>query len=260
MTVRKPLHIFLAVEKALFLRELNMKISVGKAGLFWTFFEPFMQVTMFILIRAHIMGRTSANYDVYVFMASGFIAFNMFRQIFGGSSNAFIANKGLFTYKQVKPIDTIIARAFVTMFITSIIIFLFLSIGFFLEYENMRPENLLMVIIGYFWLALFAFSLGLIVAVGNTFFVSIGKIVSITSFGLMIISAVFFPLISVPPEIQELLLYNPLVHFMEMIHGSYLYELDTRFVDYRYMALWTVISLFIGTWLYIRLEKKIISI
>ena len=258
--MRKPLYIFLAVEKALFLRELNKQISVGKAGLFWTFFEPFMQVTMFILIRAQIMGRTSANYDVYVFMASGFIAFNMFRKIFGGASNIFISNKGLYTYKQVKPVDTLIAKALETMFITSIIILLFLCIGFFLQYDNMKPENLLMVVAGYLWLALFAFGLGLIVAVGNTFFVSIGKVVAVTSFGLMIISAVFFPIISVPPEYQEYFLYNPLVHFMEMIHGAYLYDLDDRFVDYRYMALWTLISLFVGLWLYIKQEKKIISI
>ena len=94
MTLRKPLQIFLAVERALFLRELNMRMSVGKAGLFWTFFEPFMQVSMFILVRVVMMGSASANYDITVFMASGFIAFNMFRTILGSSTNAFIANKG----------------------------------------------------------------------------------------------------------------------------------------------------------------------
>jgi capsular polysaccharide transport system permease protein len=79
------------------------------------------------------------------------------------------------------------------------------------------------------------------------------------SFGLLIFSAVFFPIISLPPEAQEILLYNPLVHFMEMIHGFYLYELDDRFVDYEYMALWSITPLFMGTWLYIKLEQKIIS-
>ena len=51
MTARRPSQILLSVIIALFLRELNTKMSVGKLGLFWTFFEPFMQVTMFILIR-----------------------------------------------------------------------------------------------------------------------------------------------------------------------------------------------------------------
>ena len=259
MTLRKPLQIFLAVERALFLRELNMKMSVGKAGLFWTFFEPFMQVSMFILIRILIMGRASANYDITVFMVSGFVAFNMFRTLLGSSAGAFTANKGLFNYKQVKPIDTILARMLVNMFITSIIIIMFLFIGFFFQYENLKPENLLLVVLGYLWLAVFSFAVSFLVAIGNTFFNSIGKIVGIFSFGLLIVSAVFFPIISVPLEYQEYFLYNPLVHFMEMIHGSYVYELDTRFVDYRYMLIWTITPLFMGTWLYTKLEKRIIS-
>jgi len=259
LTLRKPLQIFLAVERALFLRELNIKMSVGKTGLFWTFFEPFMQVTMFILIRIAIMGRSSANYDVVVFMASGFIAFNMFNKVLMSSAGTFVANKGLFNYKQVKPIDTILARVLVNMFITSIIVLMFLFLGFFFQYDNLKPENILLVFFGYLWLLLFSFSVGLLVAVGNTFFVSIGKLLSIFTFGLMIFSAVFFPLISIPPEYQQYLLYNPLVHFMEMIHAGYIYELDDRFVDYRYMALWTIIPLFMGMWLYGKVEKKIVS-
>lgn len=259
MTLRKPYQIFLAVQKALFLRELNTKISVGKLGLFWLFFEPFAQVTMFILIRVAIIGRgEGANFDYAVFMASGFIAFNMFRHILNGSVGTFKANKALFSYKQVKPIDTILARTLVQVFITGIIVLMFVFIGFFFQY-TIEPENLLMVVFGYLWLALFSFSVGLVVAIGNTFFVSIGKFVNILSFGLLIFSAVFFPLITLPPEAQEVLLYNPLVHFMEMIHGFYIYQLDDRFVDYQYMALWTITPLFIGTWLYIKLEKKIIS-
>jgi len=259
MTARRPSKILLSVVKALFIRELNSKMSVGRLGLFWTFFEPFMQVSMFILIRVALMGSgEGSNFDFAVFMAVGFIAFNMFRSIFSGSNGAFTANKALFTYKQVKPIDTLIARALVNVFITSIIVLLFIFIGFFIQYE-ITPQNMLMVFFGYMWLLLFAFAVGLVVAIGSTFFDSIGKIIGIFSFGLMIFSAVFYPMISLPPEAQDILLYNPLVHFMEMIHGYYIPELDDRFVDYRYMALWTITPLFMGTWLYIKLEKRIIS-
>ncbi|MCK5676976.1 MAG: ABC transporter permease, partial [Flavobacteriaceae bacterium] len=259
LALRKPLHIFLAVQKALFLRELNTKISVAKLGFFWLFFEPFAQISIFILIRVVIMGRSEgSNFDYAVFMGAGFIAFNMFRHILNGSASTFKANKALFSYKQVKPMDTILARVLVQVFLTGIIVFIFVFIGFLFEY-NIEAENILMVTFGYLWLMLFSFSLGLLVAIGNTFFVSVGKFVNLMSFGLLIFSAVFFPIISIPPEAQEILLYNPLVHFMEMIHGFYLYELDDRFVDYEYMALWTITPLFMGTWLYIRLEKKIIA-
>jgi len=254
---RKPLFIFFTVIKALFLREMGTRISVGKSGLFWTFFEPFFQVFIFVALHAAL--SSSSSFDMGIFMASGFVPFNMFRSILNSSSGAFLANRGLFSYKQVKPFDTIISRALVELFLTSIISLIFLSIGFFLGYQNFLPENASMVILAYLWLWIFSVGFGLLVAIGNTFFISVGKVVALSTFGLMILSAVFYPLITLPPAIQELLLYNPLVHFMEMAHGFYMYELDTRFVDYYYMALWTVLPWFIAIWLYGMLEKRLVS-
>jgi len=78
--------------------------------------------------------------------------------------------------------------------------------------------------------------------------------------GLMFGSAIFYTLEMLPTPLQEVLLYNPLIHFMEMIHGFYFFALDDRFVSYSYMLLWSFSLLYAGLWLYIKLEKKIISI
>ena len=257
MTARKPLQIFLAVEYALFLRELNVMFSIGRMGLFWTFFQPFFQIAILITIKTIIFGRGS-YFDFIAFLALNFIAFNMFKSIISRSMGAFTASKGLFIYKQVKPIDTIIARVMAEIFITGIVILLFVMIGFYFDFD-MNVKNLGMVFLGYLWLVIFAFSFGLFVSVVNTLFDSFTKVINLLLVGLMFLSAVFYTIESVPSELQTLLLYNPLVHFMEMIHGHYFYVLDDRFVDYSYMALWTVSLLFMGLWLYIRLEKRIIS-
>jgi len=257
---RSAVSVFMAVQKALFFRELGMKLSVGRLGFFWLFFEPFAQVFFFILIRVEITKHNGnqANFDYAIFMAIGFVAFNMFKTILNSSKGAFQANKGLLNYKQVKPIDTILARVLLQLFVTTCILLIFIFIGFILNYD-IKPQNLLMVIIGYLWLLIFSFGIGLLVGVGNSFFESIGKTVNILSFGLLIFSAVFYPLIKLPIIAQKILLYNPLVHFMEMIHSSYISTLDDRFVDYSYMFLWTIIPLFMGLWLYTKLQKKIIS-
>ena len=237
-----------------------MKTSIGRLGFFWLFFEPFAQIAFFIMIRVVLIESRggASNFDYAVFMASGFIAFNMFKSILSGSTGAFTANKGLLNYKQVKPIDTILGRLVLQVFLTSIIVIIFLFLGFVFQYP-IGAQNILSVFIAYVWLLIFSFSVSLLVAVGNAFFTGIGKTVSILSFGLLIFSAIFYPLISIPPFAQNILLYNPLVHFMEMIHAAYIPELDDRFVDYRYIFLWTVTPLFLGMWLYSKLERKIIS-
>lgn len=78
-------------------------------------------------------------------------------------------------------------------------------------------------------------------------------------FPLLFASAVFYTVDSLPTYLREIILYNPLVHFMEMLHGNYFHVLDTRYVDYMYMTYWTVIPLFLGLYLYTKSEKNIIA-
>ncbi len=259
MIARKPLQIFLAVQKALFLRELGMRFSVSKSGLFWTFFEPFMQVLVMVLIKVVLFGKAGDNFDFAAFLALNFTAYNMFRNILTKSMGSFTANKGLFVYKQVKPIDTIIARVMVEVFITGIIILSFIAIGIYFDFD-LNIQNLPMVAFGFAWLVLFSFALGLFVAVSNTFYPSIGRSINIIMTFIMFGSAVFYTIEMIPAQIQTLLLYNPLTHFMEMIHGHYFLVLDDRFVNYNYMLLWTLTLLYTGLWFYRRLEERIISL
>ncbi|HIQ27886.1 MAG TPA: hypothetical protein EYH42_05255 [Sulfurovum sp.] len=259
MLQRNYLRIFLSVQKALFLRELNMRFSVSRIGLFWTFFQPFFQVLLFVLIKVFLFGRSSENFDFAVFLALNFTAFNMFKNIINKSMGAFTANRGLFVYKQVKPIDTVIARSMVEVFITGIIILIFIMIGFYFQFD-MHVKNLGMLSLGFIWLIIFSFSLALCLAVANTFVNSVSKVVGFLMYALIFGSALFYTVDMLSPELQTIILYNPLTHFMEMIHGSYFYTLDIKHVDSVYMMFWTISLMFIGLWFYMKLEKKIVSL
>jgi len=256
---RSSLLIFFAVQKALFLREFSMRFSVSKSGLFWTFFEPFFQVFVMVIIKVLLFGTSGENFDFAAFLALNFTAYNLFKNILTKSMGAFKANKALFVYKQVKPWDTILARILVEMFITGIIIICFVIIGIYFNFD-LNVENLPMVALGFFALIFLAFSWGLLLAVSNTFYPSIGKTVTILMTFLMFGSAVFYTIEQLPFELQHMLLFNPLTHFMEMIHGYYFNVLNDEFVDYNYMLLWTVIPLYIGLWFYRKLEDRIVSL
>ena len=259
LIARKPLQIFLSVQKALFLRELGMRFTVSKSGIFWTFFEPFMQVFIMVLIKIVLFGNAGENFDFAAFLALNFTAYNLFKNITTKSMGSFTANKGLFVYKQVKPIDTIIARIMVEVFMTGVIILAFVAIGSYFDFD-LNIKDLPMVAFGFCWLILFSLSFGLFIAVSNTFYPSIGKTIRILMMFLMFSSAIIYTIDMVPSQIQILLLYNPLTHFMEMIHGYYFYVLDDTYVDYNYMILWTLTLLYAGLWFYKKLEERIISL
>ena len=258
MTARKPLQIFLAVQKALFLRELGMRFSAGKAGLFWTFFEPFMQVLVMVLIKMLLFGRASDTFDFAVFLALNFTAYNLFKNIVDKSLATFKANKGLFIYKQVKPINTIFARALVEIYITSIIILIFVGIGLYFNFD-LNVKNLPLVFLGFVILIIFAISIGILMSVLNHFYNSIGKVFNILMRLLLFISALFYTVEMLPPVFQKIVLINPLTHIMEVIHGYYFYTLDDKYVSYNYIFIWILSVLFIGLKIYKALERKIIS-
>ena len=258
MVRRNSFRIFLAVQNALFLRELSMRFSSGRMGIFWTFFEPFFQILVFVMIKLILFNSGNNHFDFAVFLALNFTAFNMFKHIVVKSIASIKANKALFLYKQVKPIDTIIARTLVEVFITGIIILIFLFLGLYFDFD-MQVKDLSMVAFGFLLLLVFAFSVALFLSVMNTFMDSISKLINFFMTALMFSSAVFYNLDVLPLELQTLLLYNPIAHFLEMIHGFYFEALDDSLVSYEYITLWTLSFLYLGLWLYVKLEKRIIS-
>jgi len=247
-----------SVVYALFLREVSVRFSAGRLGYFWVIFEPLMQIFIFVLVKMLLFG-TKSPLDYSVFITIGFVAFNLFRHILDRSMSAFEGNKGLYAYKQVKPIDGLIARILVEILITMIIATIFVAMGFYLD-RDMNVENIGMVILGFLWLIVFSFGIGLFISVIGIFFNSFLKVVRLVLSPLMFVSAIFYSMQNMPQALQQLLYYNPLAHFIEMIHDNYFFVLNDSFIDYEYMLIWTIMPLYIGLWLYRKLEKGIISV
>jgi len=172
---------------------------------------------------------------------------------------AFTANRALFAYKQVKPFDTIVARFIFESVLVAVAILIFLAFGLYFELD-VSVKNIDMVLLGFIWIGVFGFSLGVLFAVIATFYETFAKIIQFTSLPLFFLSGLLYTVDSLPQFARELILYNPVIHFIEMIHGNYFLSLDASYVDYQYMIYWTLVPLFLGLFFYIRSEKKILSL
>ncbi len=258
MTKRSSFTIFKSVVWALFLREIQTRFGSQKLGYFWAIFDAMLMVLIFAGLKSSISENSMPGVDFPVFLASGFLAFFLWRNILNKSMGAFDSNAALFNYIQVKPIDTIITRFLIEILVTTMATLVFLAIGLYFDF-NISVKNFNMVILAVVWLALFAFSLGLFSAIMSTFYETYAKIINVITTPMLFISALMYTVDSLPPLLREIILYNPLVHFIEMIHGNYFSVLDTKYVDYQYMLYWTFIPLFLALYFYTRAEKKIIS-
>jgi len=215
-------------------------------------------VLVFAGLKSAIATNSMPGLDFPVFLATSFLAFFMWKNIVSKSMTAFSANIALFSYKQVKPIDTIITRFLVELLVSIMATLVFLFIGLYFGFD-VHVKNFNMVILAVAWLALFGFAIGLLTAVIGTFYETFTKIVNVIMTPLLFISALMYTVDSLPPVLREIILYNPIVHFIEMIHGNYFTTLDTQYVSYEYMFYWTFIPLYLGLYFYIRAEKKLIA-
>ncbi|MBD3795987.1 MAG: ABC transporter permease [Epsilonproteobacteria bacterium] len=258
MIKRTSFAIFKSVVIALFLREVQTRFGTKRMGYFWAIFDAMLMVLIFAGLKAAIAEKSMPSIDFPVFLASGFLAFFLWKNIVSKSMSAFSANQALFAYRQVKPFDTIVARVVLEILVSTMATLVFIAIGWYFEFD-IAVKDFNMVILAVLWLCVFGFGLGLMSAVFSYFYETFGKIMNIIMTPLLFVSALMYTVDSLPPVLREIILYNPLVHFIEMIHGYYFHTLDTRYVSYEYMLYWTILPLFIGLFFYVRSEKRILS-
>ncbi len=258
MTKRKPFTIFKSSIFALFLMEMYDSIGIKKIGYFWLFFDVLFIVFVFTAMRGFLRGLHIPGLDTIVFLAINVSAFFFFRTSVQMLTNSFQGGKKLFDYKQIKPIDIVISKFLFNTYIRILATFVLLFIGVYFEFD-LSIKDFNMVMLAVLWLAVFSFSIGLLSAILGNFFDIYKRILGYMMLPLLFTSAVFYTVESLPAYLRDIILYNPLVHFMEMLHGSYFHVLDTKYVDYMYMAYWTIIPLFLGLFLYIRSEENIIA-
>lgn len=258
MIRRSSFSIFKSVVSALFLREVQTRFGTKKLGYFWAIFDAMLMVLVFAGLKAAIVEKAMSGVDYPVFLASGFLTFFLWKNIVSRSIDAFNANAALFAYKQVKPFDTVLTRALLEILVSTMATLVFIVIGLYFDYA-ITPQNFNIVIFAVIWLILFGFGFGLMCAVFSHFYENFGKIIKVIMTPLLFISALMYTVESLPPVLREIIVYNPLVHFIEMIHGNYFVALDTKYVDYEYMLYWTIIPLYIGLYFYVKGEKRILS-
>jgi capsular polysaccharide transport system permease protein len=243
---------------ALFLREMYESVGIKKIGYFWLFFDILFMVFIFAGLKTIVRDATVPGLDMVIFVAVNIMAFYFFKETVMTLSTSFSINKSLFDYRQVKPIDVLFSKFLFNFYIRILATLVMVFIGIYFEFD-LRVKDFNMVAFSILWLSVFSLAIGLLSAVLASFFDFYKRFIKYLMLPLLFTSAVFYTVESLPPLFQTIILYNPVAHFMEMLHGSYFHALDTRYVDYAYITYWTVIPLFLGLFLYTRSEKGIIA-
>lgn len=256
--VRNPLHVSFAVWKAIFLREALDRLFDMRAAWFWLLIEPVLHIGFLVFVFTIIRMRTVGNADVAVWIIVGMLAFFLFRRTAVQVTYAVDSNRPLFTYRQVKPFDPVLARAVLEAFLMSIVSIIIIGSAILLGYQAW-PHDALLVLQANLGLWLFGIGYGLVASVLMELVPEMEHVLKILMLPLYLISGVIFPLATIPQPYLDLLLLNPIAHGLELARaGFFPYYHTVQGLSMEYLYAWGVSGIFLGLVLYRRFALQLV--
>lgn len=256
---RSALAVTLSAWKALFLREALTRLSAGRAAWLWLLLEPVAHLTILMVLFSTIRSRVMPGVEFALFLAIGVLGFDFFRSAALRSMAAISANAALFTYRQVKPVDAVLVRAFLEGVIKFFVGVVLLA-GMALFGFDILPHDPLRVLVAFALLWGFGTGLGLMLSVGDTLIPEIGKVAKLVFTPLYFLSGVMYSPAMIPSALRQWLLLNPILHGVETLRGAFFfgYRLAAG-VDLGYLAAFALGSLFLGLALHVRFATRIVA-
>jgi len=231
---------------ALMLRETISRYGDYKIGFLWAFIEPLLTVIVLVGIFSAVRSGNPGGMELIPFMLTGICAFSLFKDPLTQMQTAISQNKTLLAFPQVTTFDVLMSRALMEVSIAAFVFAFLLSMAHLFGFESdiERPLGLLA-------------ALGLLTTIGIGFgflFASLEpmipsiKQVSSLMMGrpLFLSSGLFFTADSMPPQVREYILYNPILHCMELLRSEYFHEFDSSHGSWTYASGWAFGVLAVG--------------
>jgi len=261
MKPRSSLQITRAVIFALLLREMRTRFGQRRMGAFWMLAEPIIQLIFMVLLMGIIRGRgPTQGIPFPMFLLTGIAPFIMFRGIATLIMEGLAANRGLFAYKQLTPMDTFVARTIMQCSISSISYLFVLAAFAWWGYEVSisRPlEWIGLLLVG----VALSFGLGMILTVIADAFPEIRTFTRFFFLLLYFSSGAIFPVTSFPSYILPYLTWNPYLHLIELIRQAvFPFYTTLDLVSFPYVAICTAVLLCVGLGLFRVRKSKLLAI
>lgn len=247
---RSPWQVQRDVLFALIVREAHARVGGQWVGAIWTLIEPLAHTLLFVVLYGILIANAAPTEDYPVFLAVGMVSFFFFQNLENRLMDGIESNRGVFAYRQVQPVDVLLARA-VIEFGMNLLVFLFtMSLLGWLGYVVV-PNDPLAVVGVTVLITGFGGAYGLLLASLTHDRPRVRSMVRMTSLPLYLSSGVMFKVDLLPREYIEILLWNPMLHLVELSRHAFIAAyVPTPGVNAAYPMLVTLVILAWGLALY----------
>lgn len=258
--LRSPWQITKSVWYALILRELQVMFWSRRFGSFWVLAEPIASLLILLLIFTSIRDKAVPGVPFALWLLAGLVPFFLMRSIIFGLMGSVSANQSLFTYRQVKPFDTYIARTTVQL-LTNTFVYLILLFGmvFIFKYDIpvYKPIQMLLALAV---MVIFAFAIGVLFSLLSHALPEIASVIRLMFIPLYLLSGVIFPINWIPQPYYDWLLWNPFLNLIDMFRQySFEYYTPMPEVSFEYPAKFALVLMFIAVLAYRRRQFDLLT-
>lgn len=197
-------------------RDLKVRYRGSLLGYAWSMLNPLLSMAVLATIFSHVVKIDTANYPLYVL--SGIIAWNMFAQSVGTGVNAIINNSFILRKVAVPswvfPTASISSAALNSVLALIPYTIITLVLGHKLTVALVQLPLVLALYI------LFIHGLVMIISSLNVLFRDVGHVVEPVLQIVFYGSPILYAPSIIPEKVQNLLLLNPVAHFIEAVRAA----------------------------------------
>lgn len=244
---------------ALMMRELKTRFGVYRLGYLWAILEPLSHVAVFVVIFGVIMERTLPGVSYPIFLITGIMPWLLFSNILNRGMVAVNSNATLFSYRQVKPMDTIVTRTILEALIQMLVFAVILLFAVWIGHDiNINDPFRVLVALGV--LVAFSFGLAICLCIVATLYPELAKVIPMVLRPMYFMSGIFWSLNTVPLEYHPYLTWNPILHVIEEVRSGFFigYTRSTD-VSMEYVGLLAVLVIGLGMALYRQEKERLVA-
>lgn len=242
---------------ALVLREMLTRFGRHNIGFLWMFVEPMLFTLGVTALWTFAKAAHGSSLPIVAFALTGYSSVLLWRNMPSRCIPAIEPNLSLLYHRNVKIIDIYLSRLALEV-IGVTISFVVLSLVFISIEWLKPPEDILKVFAG--WVLLAWFGGALAVFLGSLAYENevIDKIWHPASYILFPLSGAAFLVDLLPKAGQQVVLYIPMVHGIEMIREGYFGSAITAHYDVGYLVGWAAALTLLGLIRVHALGKRVI--
>lgn len=237
MTLSTGLQGQLQVIHALVLRESRTRYGAHQLGYIWALLEPLFWVVTFYGLFYFSSRALPYGMNIVGFITTGIIPFLLFRETLNASLNAIQANKALLFYPQVRPLDLTIARSSLEA-VTLTTVFAIIMGANSVHLGALNIDSPLSIMLGLLLASLLGASMGIFFSALSVYSNLVNRIIPLLMRPLFFISGLFFTANELPTQAREILMWNPVLHIVELVRDGWYNTYHAHYLDISYPLIW----------------------